>query len=126
MKPIYSIVLRRGGKEHVLRFPLTQRRIDRADAALGFGRYYDPDGGELSVVEYRSQIGAPPDVHVEHEIVDQTAKLISNFAPAQITAMKSFCGAFNLSFEEVTELAEYLSEKNAAEGCAAGSGYEGE
>ena len=44
MKPVYSVLIRRSEKEHVMNFPMTSRRLDKTIKALGYGNNEPIDG----------------------------------------------------------------------------------
>lgn len=107
MKPIYTVLLKRGEREHLLSFPLTPRRIEAAEAALGYGPDFDLDNGGY-IVEYRSRIGAAPDADTLFSDVNRTALSLSKFTPAQIDSLRSLCRAFSLTYWNVDEFFAYL------------------
>jgi len=82
MRPVYSVLVRRGDVEHVLNFPLTSRRINKTLVTLGFGPGSDETPEDDShVVEFFSRIGAPPCPDSPFEDVDNIAKILAQFTP---------------------------------------------
>jgi len=107
MKPVYSVLIRRGDAEHVLNFPLNLRRINKTLATLGYGPNFNGiDDGH--VVEYFSRIGAPPCPDSQFEDVDNIAKILAQFTPEQIRALRHLCAAFDLSFLHVNGFINFI------------------
>lgn len=126
MKPVYTVLLKRGEREHLLSFPLTTRRIEAAEAALGYGPDFDSDNDDGYIVEYRSRIGAAPDTDTLFSDVNRTAMSLSKFTPAQISSLRSLCRAFGLTYWNVDEFFAYLClAKRTTRDCIAEQGVPG-
>ncbi len=54
MKPIYTVLIKHGDREHVMAFPFTYRRLSRALAALGYSFEPSTEDDDAYIEEYRS------------------------------------------------------------------------
>ncbi len=109
MKPIYTAIIKRGEREHVMAFPFTSRRLQRAETALGYTPDFNAAEDDGYIEEYRSRIGAAPDKDIEIGFVNETAVLLEQLTPAQVKTLKSLNDAFNLTFWDTKDFIAFLA-----------------
>ncbi len=130
MKPIYTVLIKHGDREHVMAFPFTYRRLSRALAALGYSFEPSTEDDDAYIEEYRSRVGAVPDKDMELGFVNDTALFLEQLTPAQVKAMRLLNDAFSLTFWDTKDFitfiagakgvtAEYIAQNGVPYGLAA-------
>ena len=90
-----------------MHFPMTSRRLAKAQTALGYTpEFAGEDDGY--VVRFYSRIGAPPSPDSHFEDVDNIAKILAGFTPKQTRALGQLCAAFGLSFADLNGFINFI------------------